>query len=179
MQINASDDRSASSIETKILDVVQMNSIMSDSKPKCLVWLIQLRYLSNSSFYTLLSILSCLGNWWNWWSTWWWKRCSGGHLEDGNLHLSSYLVLCSALLYLLFSACMYFSPYQTSFCITWFVLLPQINAEKSNNSDRNTNGEETEVRKSSRKSNRTAKLLRPVSIKATLSATIFFVFEVY
>lgn len=42
MQINASDDRSASSIETKILDVVQMNSIMSDSKPKCLVNLIQL-----------------------------------------------------------------------------------------------------------------------------------------
>lgn len=37
MQINASDDRSASSIEPKILDVVQMNSIMSDSKPKCLV----------------------------------------------------------------------------------------------------------------------------------------------
>lgn len=36
-QINASDDRSASSIEPKILDVVQMNSIMSDSKPKCLV----------------------------------------------------------------------------------------------------------------------------------------------
>lgn len=37
MQINASDDRSASSIEAKILDVVQMNSVMPDSKPKCLV----------------------------------------------------------------------------------------------------------------------------------------------
>ncbi|XP_062210694.1 uncharacterized protein LOC133912120 [Phragmites australis] len=37
VEINASDDRSASSIESKILDVVQMNSIMSDSKPKCLV----------------------------------------------------------------------------------------------------------------------------------------------
>ncbi|XBH56961.1 hypothetical protein VPH35_078664 [Triticum aestivum] len=37
VEINASDDRSASSIEPKILDVVQMNSIMSDSKPKCLV----------------------------------------------------------------------------------------------------------------------------------------------
>ncbi|KAG8096656.1 hypothetical protein GUJ93_ZPchr0013g37500 [Zizania palustris] len=37
VEINASDDRSASSIEPKILDVIQMNSIMSDSKPKCLV----------------------------------------------------------------------------------------------------------------------------------------------
>ncbi|XP_078174461.1 P-loop containing nucleoside triphosphate hydrolases superfamily protein [Carex rostrata] len=37
VEINASDDRSASSIETKILDVVQMNSVMPDSKPKCLV----------------------------------------------------------------------------------------------------------------------------------------------
>ncbi|KAJ1696053.1 hypothetical protein LUZ63_004565 [Rhynchospora breviuscula] len=37
VEINASDDRSASSIEAKILDVVQMNSVMPDSKPKCLV----------------------------------------------------------------------------------------------------------------------------------------------
>ncbi|XP_020107967.1 chromosome transmission fidelity protein 18 homolog isoform X2 [Ananas comosus] len=37
VEINASDDRSASSIESKILDVVQMNSVMPDSKPKCLV----------------------------------------------------------------------------------------------------------------------------------------------
>ncbi|KAL6644788.1 hypothetical protein ACP70R_016396 [Stipagrostis hirtigluma subsp. patula] len=37
VEINASDDRSASSIESKILDVIQMNSIMSDSRPKCLV----------------------------------------------------------------------------------------------------------------------------------------------
>ncbi|KAF9611196.1 hypothetical protein IFM89_027510 [Coptis chinensis] len=36
-KINASDDRSSSTIEAKILDVVQMNSIMSDAKPKCLV----------------------------------------------------------------------------------------------------------------------------------------------
>ena len=134
--------------------------------------------LSNSSFYILLSILSCLGNWWNWWSTWWWKRCSGGHLEDGNPHLTSYLVLCSALL-IIFGLHVFFSPYQTSFCITWFVLLSQINAEKSNNSDRSTNGEETQARKASRKSHRTAKLLRPVSIEATLFATIFFVFKVY
>ncbi|RWW79529.1 hypothetical protein BHE74_00012170, partial [Ensete ventricosum] len=35
--INASDDRSASMIESKILDVVQMNSVMPDSKPKCLI----------------------------------------------------------------------------------------------------------------------------------------------
>ncbi|KAF8388367.1 hypothetical protein HHK36_027033 [Tetracentron sinense] len=35
--INASDDRSSSTIEAKILDVVQMNSVMADSKPKCLV----------------------------------------------------------------------------------------------------------------------------------------------
>ncbi|XP_057959172.1 uncharacterized protein LOC131151778 isoform X2 [Malania oleifera] len=37
VEINASDDRSSSTIETKILDVVQMNSVMADSKPKCLV----------------------------------------------------------------------------------------------------------------------------------------------
>ncbi|KAF5199465.1 Chromosome transmission fidelity protein 18-like protein [Thalictrum thalictroides] len=37
VEINASDDRSSSTIEAKILDVVQMNSIMSDGKPKCLV----------------------------------------------------------------------------------------------------------------------------------------------
>jgi len=130
--------------------------------------------LSNSSFSILLSILSCLGNWWNWWSAWWWKRCSGGHLEDGNPHLTSYLVLCSALLYLLFLACMHFFHLTKQvFCITWSVL-SQINAEKSNNSDRSTNGEETQARKASRKSHRTAKLLRPVSIEATLFATIFF-----
>ncbi|XXG39699.1 hypothetical protein AAC387_Pa01g0590 [Persea americana] len=37
MEINASDDRSSSTIESKILDVVQMNSVMADGKPKCLV----------------------------------------------------------------------------------------------------------------------------------------------
>nr|XP_043611816.1 chromosome transmission fidelity protein 18 homolog [Erigeron canadensis] len=37
VEINASDDRSSSSIETKILDVVQMNSVIADSRPKCLV----------------------------------------------------------------------------------------------------------------------------------------------
>lgn len=37
LQINASDDRSASTIESKILDVIQMNSVMPDAKPKCLV----------------------------------------------------------------------------------------------------------------------------------------------
>ncbi|PIA36193.1 hypothetical protein AQUCO_03400244v1 [Aquilegia coerulea] len=37
VEINASDDRSSSTIEAKILDVVQMNSVMSDGKPKCLV----------------------------------------------------------------------------------------------------------------------------------------------
>jgi len=37
LQINASDERSASAIETRILDVVQMNSVTADSRPKCLV----------------------------------------------------------------------------------------------------------------------------------------------
>ncbi|WCJ24233.1 Replication factor C large subunit [Euphorbia peplus] len=37
VEVNASDDRSSSIIEAKILDVVQMNSVMADSKPKCLV----------------------------------------------------------------------------------------------------------------------------------------------
>ncbi|RVW78415.1 hypothetical protein CK203_051407 [Vitis vinifera] len=37
LDINASDDRSSSTIEAKILDVVQMNSVMADSKPNCLV----------------------------------------------------------------------------------------------------------------------------------------------
>ncbi|KAF1897159.1 hypothetical protein Lal_00034862 [Lupinus albus] len=37
VEVNASDDRSASTIETKILDVVQMNSVLSSSRPKCLV----------------------------------------------------------------------------------------------------------------------------------------------
>ncbi|KAL0366754.1 UNVERIFIED_CONTAM: Chromosome transmission fidelity protein 18 [Sesamum radiatum] len=37
VEINASDDRSTSTIEAKILDVVQMNSVIADSKPKCLV----------------------------------------------------------------------------------------------------------------------------------------------
>ncbi|XP_027330673.1 chromosome transmission fidelity protein 18 homolog isoform X2 [Abrus precatorius] len=37
VEVNASDDRSASRIEAKILDVVQMNSVLSDSRPKCLV----------------------------------------------------------------------------------------------------------------------------------------------
>ncbi|KAL6503553.1 hypothetical protein OROGR_025476 [Orobanche gracilis] len=36
-KINASDDRSSFTLEAKILDVVQMNSVISDSKPKCLV----------------------------------------------------------------------------------------------------------------------------------------------
>ncbi|XP_051118376.1 uncharacterized protein LOC127242740 isoform X2 [Andrographis paniculata] len=37
VEINASDDRSSSTIEAKILDVVQMHSVTADSKPKCLV----------------------------------------------------------------------------------------------------------------------------------------------
>ncbi|KAL0433049.1 UNVERIFIED_CONTAM: Chromosome transmission fidelity protein 18 [Sesamum latifolium] len=37
VEINASDDRSSSTIEAKILDVVQMNSVIADSRPKCLV----------------------------------------------------------------------------------------------------------------------------------------------
>ncbi|KAH0638173.1 hypothetical protein KY289_038088 [Solanum tuberosum] len=37
VEINASDDRSSASIEAKIHDVVQMNSVNADSKPKCLV----------------------------------------------------------------------------------------------------------------------------------------------
>uniref|UniRef100_K4A5L2 AAA+ ATPase domain-containing protein n=1 Tax=Setaria italica TaxID=4555 RepID=K4A5L2_SETIT len=94
VEINASDDRSASSIETKILDVVQMNSIMSDSKPKCLV---------------IDEIDGALGD-------------GKGAVE---------------------------------------VILKMINAEKSNNSDRSTNAEETQVRKASKKSQRMAKLLRP------------------
>ncbi|GMH31224.1 hypothetical protein Nepgr_033067 [Nepenthes gracilis] len=37
VEINASDDRSSSTVEMRILDAVQMNSVMADSKPKCLV----------------------------------------------------------------------------------------------------------------------------------------------
>eukprot|EP00261_Vitis_vinifera_P032130 XP_019073373.1 PREDICTED: LOW QUALITY PROTEIN: chromosome transmission fidelity protein 18 homolog [Vitis vinifera] len=37
VEINASDDRSSSTIEAKILYVVQMNSVMVDLKPNCLV----------------------------------------------------------------------------------------------------------------------------------------------
>ncbi|KAK7279105.1 hypothetical protein RJT34_24149 [Clitoria ternatea] len=37
VEVNASDDRSTSTIEAKILDVVQMNSVLSNSRPKCLV----------------------------------------------------------------------------------------------------------------------------------------------
>ncbi|CAI9117844.1 OLC1v1019329C1 [Oldenlandia corymbosa var. corymbosa] len=37
VEINASDDRSSSTVEAKILDAVQMNSVVADSKPKCLV----------------------------------------------------------------------------------------------------------------------------------------------
>ncbi|KAG0496766.1 hypothetical protein HPP92_001457 [Vanilla planifolia] len=37
VEINASDDRSSAAIESKILDAVQMNSVVADSKPKCLV----------------------------------------------------------------------------------------------------------------------------------------------
>ncbi|KAK4798444.1 hypothetical protein SAY86_030770 [Trapa natans] len=37
VEINASDDRSSSTIESKILDVVEMNSVMAVSKPKCLI----------------------------------------------------------------------------------------------------------------------------------------------
>ncbi|KAF3457642.1 hypothetical protein FNV43_RR02300 [Rhamnella rubrinervis] len=37
VEVNASDDRSSSVIEAKILDVVQMNSVTVDSRPKCLV----------------------------------------------------------------------------------------------------------------------------------------------
>ncbi|CAN6320570.1 unnamed protein product [Urochloa humidicola] len=95
VEINASDDCSASSIETKILDVVQMNSIMSDSKPKCLV---------------IDEIDGALGD-------------GKGAVE---------------------------------------VILKMINADKSNNYDKSTNAEETQVRKASKKGQRMAKLLRPV-----------------
>ncbi|TVU47638.1 hypothetical protein EJB05_07244 [Eragrostis curvula] len=95
MEINASDDRSASSIESKILDVVQMNSIMSDSKPKCLI---------------IDEIDGALG--------------------DGKGAVD--------------------------------VILKMINAEKNNNADKSTNAEDTQARKASRKSHRSAKLLRPV-----------------
>ncbi|XP_048129334.1 chromosome transmission fidelity protein 18 homolog isoform X3 [Rhodamnia argentea] len=37
VEINASDDRSSATVEAKILDVVQMDSVMADSKPKCLI----------------------------------------------------------------------------------------------------------------------------------------------
>lgn len=37
VEVNASDDRSSSTIGAKILDVVQMNSVSADLRPKCLV----------------------------------------------------------------------------------------------------------------------------------------------
>ncbi|KAL6189638.1 hypothetical protein ACLB2K_041024 [Fragaria x ananassa] len=37
VEVNASDERSSSTIGAKILDVVQMNSVSADSRPKCLV----------------------------------------------------------------------------------------------------------------------------------------------
>ncbi|XP_078429313.1 P-loop containing nucleoside triphosphate hydrolases superfamily protein [Wolffia australiana] len=37
VEINASDDRSSATVESKILDAVQMNSVISDARPKCLV----------------------------------------------------------------------------------------------------------------------------------------------
>ena len=37
MQINASDDRTSSTIESKILDAIQMNSVLGDARPNCLV----------------------------------------------------------------------------------------------------------------------------------------------
>ncbi|KAI4342598.1 hypothetical protein MLD38_027207 [Melastoma candidum] len=37
VEINASDDRSSAVVEAKILDVVQMDSVMGDSRPKCLI----------------------------------------------------------------------------------------------------------------------------------------------
>ncbi|CAA6673279.1 unnamed protein product [Spirodela intermedia] len=37
VEINASDDRSSSTIESKIIDVLQMNSVTADTRPKCLV----------------------------------------------------------------------------------------------------------------------------------------------
>ncbi|GJN30978.1 hypothetical protein PR202_gb19329 [Eleusine coracana subsp. coracana] len=92
--INASDDRSASSIESKILDVVQMNSIMSDSKPKCLI---------------IDEIDGALGD-------------GKGAVE---------------------------------------VILKMINAEKNNSSDSSTTDEIPGRKASSRKSHRSAKLLRP------------------
>ncbi|KAK3147725.1 hypothetical protein QOZ80_3BG0285980 [Eleusine coracana subsp. coracana] len=95
MEINASDDRSASSIESKILDVVQMNSIMSDSKPKCLI---------------IDEIDGALGD-------------GKGAVE---------------------------------------VILKMINAEKNNSSDSSTTDEIPGRKASSRKSHRSAKLLRPV-----------------
>ncbi|KGN56754.1 chromosome transmission fidelity protein 18 homolog [Cucumis sativus] len=37
VEINASDDRSSSTIESKILDAIQMNSVLGDARPNCLV----------------------------------------------------------------------------------------------------------------------------------------------
>ncbi|GJN08361.1 hypothetical protein PR202_ga26272 [Eleusine coracana subsp. coracana] len=107
MEINASDDRSASSIESKILDVVQMNSIMSDSKPKCLI---------------IDEIDGALGD-------------GKGAVE---------------------------------------VILKMINAEKNNNADSSTTDEIPGRKASSRKSHRSAKLLRPVSIEAMALASVYF-----
>lgn len=82
LQINASDDRSASSIESKILDVVQMNSVMPDSKPKCLVSLLG-RMLKCIPCDMVKCCWPFTGNWWNWWSTWWWKGHSGCDFKNG------------------------------------------------------------------------------------------------
>ncbi|XP_022935346.1 chromosome transmission fidelity protein 18 homolog [Cucurbita moschata] len=37
VEINASDDRTSSTIESKILDAIQMNSVLGDARPNCLV----------------------------------------------------------------------------------------------------------------------------------------------
>ncbi|TYK17396.1 chromosome transmission fidelity protein 18-like protein [Cucumis melo var. makuwa] len=37
VEVNASDDRSSSTIESKILDAIQMNSVLGDARPNCLV----------------------------------------------------------------------------------------------------------------------------------------------
>ncbi|GJN08363.1 hypothetical protein PR202_ga26274 [Eleusine coracana subsp. coracana] len=106
------DDRSASSIESKILDVVQMNSIMSDSKPKCLI---------------IDEIDGALGD-------------GKGAVE---------------------------------------VILKMINAEKNNNADSSTTDEIPGRKASSRKSHRSAKLLRPVSIEAMALASVYFGYSLF
>ncbi len=111
-QINASDDRVATTLQAKILDAIQMKSVTGDKRPNCLVSTLQqdLSLMTPDEKRTDFLSVDCLfafkkiwmvfvawhpGYWWDWWNHGrnrrersCWCSCRNGRTENPSLQIS-------------------------------------------------------------------------------------------